>query len=47
MEKEFLKKRQRTLQKKVSKVRIYEAKKAQISYHYDGTATSCLSFTFL
>lgn len=47
MEKAFLKKQQRTLQKKVSKVRIYKTAKTCIPNSYDGSPTSCFSFKIL
>ena len=47
MEREFLKKQQRTLPKKVSKVRLYKTKKIFLSNYLNGSITSCISFTFL
>jgi transposase-like protein len=48
MEREFLKRQQRTLPKKVSKVRLYETKKKIFFSNYlNGSITSCFSFMFL
>ena len=45
MEREFLKRQQRTLPKKVSKVRLYETKDILFNY-LNGSITSCFSFMF-
>ena len=47
MEREFLKKQQRTLPKKVSEVRLYEITKPLISDYFNGSITSCIRFSLL